>query len=92
VYEKYDSGMVYLSDDSPLNIVGSGRVLIRFHDGIVKRITQVLHISSLAWNVLLVNELNDASVQVVFSYKGCKMVQVVMVLPNGCSCGHFVPA
>jgi hypothetical protein len=36
VYEKYDSGMVYLGDDSPLNIIGHGRVMIRFLDGKVK--------------------------------------------------------
>jgi hypothetical protein len=33
VYEKYDGGMVYLVDGSPLIIVGCGRVLIKFPDG-----------------------------------------------------------
>jgi hypothetical protein len=32
VYEKYDHGMVFISDDSPLCIVGCGRVFIRFHE------------------------------------------------------------
>jgi len=48
VYEKYDGEMVYLGDDSPLIIVGRGRVLIRFCDGRVKGINEVLHILDLA--------------------------------------------
>ena len=46
VYDKYDGGMVYLGDDFPLNILGYGRVLIRFLDGRVKGISQVLHVHS----------------------------------------------
>jgi hypothetical protein len=69
VYVQCDGGKVYLSDDSHLSIVGCGRVLIIFLDGKVKMINGVMHILSLAWNLLLVNTLNDVGVQVVF-YNG----------------------
>jgi hypothetical protein len=48
VYEKYDGGMTYLCDNSPLKIVSCGRVVIRFHDCRVKGIDEVLHILGLA--------------------------------------------
>jgi hypothetical protein len=48
VYEKYDGGMVYLGDASPLKIVGYGRVLIRFIDGKLKGINVFFHILCLA--------------------------------------------
>ena len=48
MYEKYDGGMVYFGDVSPLNIVGYGRFLIRFLDGRVKGINGALHILGLA--------------------------------------------
>jgi len=53
VYEKYDGGMTYLCDNSPLKIVSCGRVVIRFHDGRVKGIDEVLHILGLAQSVLV---------------------------------------
>lgn len=84
MYEKYDSGTIYLSDDSHLNIVGHGRVLIRFPNDKVKGIIGlVLHIFSLAWSLLLVSKFNDASAHVVFSNEGCKVVQGAMVLAKG---------
>jgi hypothetical protein len=74
MYEKYDGGMVYLGDDSPLSIVCHGRVLIRFPHGRVNDISGFLHILGLAKNLPSISTLNDASVQVVLSHKGCTMV------------------
>jgi hypothetical protein len=79
MYEKYDGGMVYLGDDSPLNIVSRGRVLIRFHNGRLKGIGVVLHILSLAQNLLSISTLNDVGVQVIFFDKGCNTNQGAMV-------------
>jgi hypothetical protein len=36
LYEKYDGGMIYLGNDSPLIIVGCGRVLIKFPNVILR--------------------------------------------------------
>ena len=46
-YEGFNGGKVYLGDDSPLDIVGRGKVRIRFSDGRIKRINGVLHIPGL---------------------------------------------
>jgi hypothetical protein len=62
MYEKYDGGMVYLCDDSLLNIVVCGRVLIRFPNARVKGIIRVLHILDLVQNALSIDKINDASV------------------------------
>jgi hypothetical protein len=62
VYKKYDGGMVYIGNDSPLNIVGHGRVLIRFPNNRVKEINGVLHIPGLAQNLLSVRTLNEVGV------------------------------
>jgi hypothetical protein len=48
MYEKYDGGMVYLGDDSSLGIVGCGKVLIKFPNGRVQGINEVLNILGLA--------------------------------------------
>ena len=61
-YEEFDGGKVYLGHNSHLNIVGHGRVKIRFHDGRVKGIDGVLHIPGLARNLLLVSKLGDVGV------------------------------
>ena len=61
-HEKYDGGTVYLGDDFPLNIVGHGRVLIKFPYRGVKGISEFQHISGLAWKIISVSKLNDASV------------------------------
>lgn len=61
-YESFDGGKVYLGDDSNLNIVEYGRVKIIFLGGRVKVISGVLHIPSLAHNLLSISKLTDAGV------------------------------
>ena len=46
-YEEFNGGKVYLGDDSPINIVGQGKVRIGFPNGRIKRINDVLHIHGL---------------------------------------------
>lgn len=82
-YEEFDSGKVYLGDESHLNIIGRERVLTQFLDGRVKGINGVLHILGLAQNLLSISKLNDVGVQVVFSNGGCKMMRGAMVLTKG---------
>jgi len=54
--------MVYLFDESPLSIVGCGRVLIKFLEDIIKGIDGVLHILCLAQNLLSIRTLSDVGV------------------------------
>jgi len=62
VYEKYDGGMVYLGDGSPLSIVGCGRFLIKFADGRVKQMIEVFHILGLEQNIISIRILNYVGV------------------------------
>jgi hypothetical protein len=87
MFEKYYGGIVYLGDNSTLNIVGHGRVLTRFPGGEVKGRNGVLHVLGLARNVLSVSKLNDVGVQLVFSNKVCKLVQGAMALAKGVRVG-----
>ena len=86
-YEEFDSGKVYLGDNSHLNIFGRGRVKIRFPNGRVKGIDGVLHIPGLARNLLSVSKLGDVGVQIVFPSDGCKMTRGSMVLAKGVRMG-----
>jgi hypothetical protein len=74
VYEKYDGGKVYLNDDSHLNIVGHGRVLIRFPDGKSEGDQWSYAHYRFGTEPTINSTLNDVGVQVVFSNGGCKMV------------------
>lgn len=74
---------MFLASDSILEIVGRGRVGIKFPDGRVKGIDGVLHIPSLAQNLLSVSKLNDVGVQVTFVHDGCKMTRGSIILAKG---------
>lgn len=67
-----------LGDDSHLDIVGHGKVRIKFPCGRIKRIRGVLHILILAQNLLSMRKLIDVGVQVVFSNTRYKMVRGVI--------------
>ena len=67
VYEKYDIGMVYLGDESPLNIVGCYGVLTRFPNGRVNGINGVLYILGPIRNIISIITLNDACTCKLFS-------------------------
>lgn len=82
-YGEFNGGKMYLGDDSHLYIVGRGKVRIRFPDGRIKRISGVLHIPGLKWNLLSVSKLIDAGVQVVFSDARCKMIKGSMMIAKG---------
>jgi len=74
VYDKYDGGLVYLGDDSPLDIVGHG---------ILKGINGVFHILGFVQNLLLASKIHHASVQVVLFDNGCKMIHGAIVFAKG---------
>ena len=62
MYVKYVVGLIYLSDDSPINKVGHGIFFIIVHDGRVKGISGALHILVLAQNLRSMRKLNDVGV------------------------------
>jgi hypothetical protein len=62
VYVKYVVGLIYVSDDSPVNKVDHGIFFISFHDVRVKGITRALHILVLAQNLRSIRKLNDVGV------------------------------
>eukprot|EP00253_Pinus_taeda_P028049 PITA_28049 len=82
-YEKYDGGDVFLGDDKKARIVGRGKVKLKLQGGRVKTLLGVLHIPTLARNVIYVSKLDDAGVKTVFEKDTCKMVRGALVLMRG---------
>ena len=82
-YEKYDGGDVFIGDDRKTRIVGCRKVKLKFQCGRVRKLSSVLHIPSLARNMIYVNKLDDASVKLVFEKYTYKMVRGALVLMRG---------
>jgi hypothetical protein len=55
-YERYDGGNVFLGDDSTTKIIGRGKVKLRLIDGRIITLPGVLHITSLARNLIFVSK------------------------------------
>ena len=85
-YERYN-GNVFLGDESPKKITGHGRVKLFLNYGRIKTLPGVLHIPSLARNLIYVVKMADAGVKTVFEKDGCKMVRGAMVLMRGVQYG-----
>ena len=85
-YEKYN-GNVFLGDDSPKKIMGCGRVKLLLDDGRIKTLLGVLHIPSLAKNLISISKMVDAGVNTVFEKDRCKMIQGAMILMRGVQYG-----
>ena len=78
-YEKYDGGDVCLRDDMKSRIVGCRKVKLKLQGGSVRTLPGVLHIPTLARNLISVNKLDDADVKTVFEKDTCKMVWGALV-------------
>eukprot|EP00253_Pinus_taeda_P011440 PITA_11440 len=72
-YEKYDGGDDFLGDDRKARIIGHGKVKLKLQGGRVRTLG-VLHIPTLARNLIFVSKLDDAGVKTVFEKDTCKMV------------------
>ena len=81
-YEKYDGGDVFLGDDRKARIIGRGKVKLKLQGGRV-RISGVLHIPTLARNLISVSKLDDVGVKTVFKNDTYKMVRGALVLMQG---------
>jgi hypothetical protein len=82
-YERYDGGNVFLGDDSTTRIIGQGKFKLRIIYGRIRTLPGVLHIQSLARNLIFVRKMDDAGVKIIFEKETYKMLQGVMVLLKG---------
>ena len=82
-YEKYDGGDVFLGDNRKARIVGRGKVKLNFQGERIRTLLGVLHIPTLARNLIFVSMMDDAGVKMVFEKDTYKMVQGALVLMRG---------
>jgi hypothetical protein len=82
-YERYDGGNVFLGDDSTNRIIGRGKVNLRLIYGRIRTLPGVIHIPSLARNLIYVRKMDNAGVKTIFEKETCKMVRGEMVLLKG---------
>eukprot|EP00253_Pinus_taeda_P016278 PITA_16278 len=86
-YEKYDGGDVFLGDDRKARIIGRRKVKLKLQGGRVRTLLGVLHIPTLAKNLISVSKLYDAGVKTLFEKDTCKMVWEALVLMWGVQIG-----
>ena len=79
-YRKYDGGDVFLGDDRKDRIIGRGKLKLKLQGGRVRTLLSVLHIPTLARNMIFVSKLDDAGVRTVFEKDTYKMVWGALVL------------
>eukprot|EP00253_Pinus_taeda_P002802 PITA_02802 len=68
-------------------IIGCGKVKMKLKGGRVRTLSSVLHIPTLARNLIYVSKLDDAGVKTVFEENTCKMVRGALVLMRGVQTG-----
>eukprot|EP00253_Pinus_taeda_P033236 PITA_33236 len=86
-HEKYDGGDVFLGDDSKAIIVGRRKVKLKLQGGRIRTILGVLHIPTLARNMISISKMDDAGVKTVFEKDTCKLVWGALVLMRGVRIG-----
>eukprot|EP00253_Pinus_taeda_P023778 PITA_23778 len=74
-YEIYDGGDAFLGDDKKTRIIGRGKVKLKLQGGRVRTLPGVLHIPTLARNLISISKLDDAGVKTMFEKDTCKMVR-----------------
>ena len=82
-YEKYDGGDAFLGDDRKARIIGRGKVKLKLQGGRVRKLPGVLHIPTLARNLISVSKLDDAGVKIMFKKDTYMMVWGTLVLMQG---------
>ena len=82
-YDKYDGRDVLLGDDRKARIIGRRKFKLKLQGGRIRTLPGVLHIPTLAKNLISVSKMDDAGVKIVFEKDTCKMVQGALVLMWG---------
>jgi len=87
-HEKCDGGDVFLGDDRKARIAGCGKIKLKLQGGRVRTLPGVLlHIPTLARNLISISKLDDVGVKIVFEKDTCKMVRGALVLIQGVRIG-----
>ena len=76
-----------MGDDRKARILGCGKVMLKLQGGRVKTLLGVVHIPTLAKNMISVIKLDDAGVKAVFEKDNYKMVRGALVLMWGVRTG-----
>jgi len=87
VYEKYDGGDVFPGGDRKARIIFHGKVNLNLQGGRVRTLLGVLHIPTLARNMISVSKMDDVGVKIVFEKDTYKMVRGALVLMWGVRIG-----
>nr|GEZ14009.1 retrovirus-related Pol polyprotein from transposon TNT 1-94 [Tanacetum cinerariifolium] len=56
---QFDGGHVFMGNDSPCKVVGSGTIHIKMHDGVVRAVTHVRHVPDLKKNLISLSVLDS---------------------------------
>jgi hypothetical protein len=80
---------VFLEDDLTIKIIGHGRVQWLLKDGRVKTLHDILHILSLAKNLISMSKMSDSCLHTIIENHTCKMVKGAMVLLRGSHIGSL---
>ena len=82
-YENYDGGDVFLGDDRKAKISVHGKFKLKLQGGRTITLLGVLHILSLAINLISISKIDDESVKNVFDKNTYKMARGALVLMWG---------
>ena len=72
-YVQGNFGLVYLRDNEPYQIIGKGKVKIKFHNGIHWLLHVVRHVLRLSRNLISIGKLDDEDCRVTFIDKHWKL-------------------
>jgi len=86
-YEKYDGGNVSLGNDKKARIFGCGKFKRKLQGGVVRTLLCVLHIPTLAINLIFISKMDDGGVKIMIKKYSCKMIKGEMVLMQGVQIG-----
>lgn len=82
-YKSLDSGVVTLGNNQTCSTISVGSILIRMHDGAVRELTEVRHVSEIRKNLLSVGALEAKGYKVVIEAEILKISRGALVVMRG---------
>ncbi|KAK8926133.1 hypothetical protein KSP39_PZI018401 [Platanthera zijinensis] len=82
-YERFEGGDVMLGDDTAVQIIGRGKVMLKMADGTMKTLPGVMHIPGMSRNLISVGSMADAGVCFSCDMHSCRMTRGAMVIAKG---------